>query len=136
MNTRDYLRQTFALDRMINNKLRHIASLRELLTGSAATISDMPRNPSPANSRLESIMAEIVDLEEEVNQDIDRLADIKHIILNASYALEKESAQRIIECRYVKLMPWSQIYAETGYSKRQVYRLHDEALIRIKLPAD
>lgn len=134
MTAREYLHQTFVLDRQINSKIRHIASLRDLLTSGSTEISGMPRNPSPAKSRLENIAAEIVDLEAEANYATDRLAEVKHIILEASYALEKEGAQQIIECRYVKLMPWDQVLSETGYSKRQAYRLHDDALLHIKLP--
>lgn len=134
MTVQEYLNQTFALDKEINRKRQHIEALRNLLTSGTPKITAMPKSPSPNNSRMADIIAEIADLEKEVTAGADRLVQIKHDILEASYGLARDTEQAVIENRYVLLMQWEDIYNKMGYSRRQVLRVHDDAIKHIKIP--
>ena len=134
MTAREYLNQTFVINSEINRKLQHIAALRNLLESDTTKLTGMPRNPSPNNSRMADIIAEIADLEKEADMETDRLVNIKRTILSAAYALDKDIARQVIELRYIKAMSWPMVMKETGYSKRQLFRYHKEALEKINLP--
>ena len=75
MTAKEYLSQARFLDNRINSKIQQVSSLNELATKCTATISDMPKSQSISNSRLEDTVVKIVDLQEEINRDIDRLVD-------------------------------------------------------------
>lgn len=134
MTAQEFLNQAFVLDREINRKQQHIEALRNLLISSTPTLTDMPKNPSPNNSRMADIVAEIADLEKEVTADIDHLVQIRHDIVDAAFLLKVETERAIIEDRYVKLMRWEEIVTQLGYSKSHILRIHNDAVNHIVLP--
>ena len=77
MNAKEYLSQAFHIDQRINSKLEQVMKLRETSTKATATLSDMPRGDTPNVHRLEDTICKIIDLENEINHDIDRLVDLK-----------------------------------------------------------
>ena len=81
MTEKEYLLQARYLDERINSKIQQIASLNELATRCTSTISDMPRNPNHGGSRMADAVIKIVSLQEEINEDIDALVDLKHEIM-------------------------------------------------------
>ena len=77
MTAKEYLGQAYRLDQRIDAKLEQVANLRALATKATATITDMPRSSSPNLQHMEGTIVKIVDLEQEINEDIDRLVDLK-----------------------------------------------------------
>ena len=77
MKIKEYLNQAHRLDQRINSKLEQISSLHDLASKATVTYSDMPRNPNKGKSRIEECILKIMELEEEINRDIDRLVDLK-----------------------------------------------------------
>ena len=74
MTAKEYLGQARFLDMRINSKIQQVASLNELATKCTATISDMPGNPNRGGSRMADAVIKIIDLQEEINRDIDKLS--------------------------------------------------------------
>lgn len=81
MTAKEYLSQARFLDDRINSKIQQISSLNELATKCTATISDMPHSPNSGGSTMADAVCKIVDLQEEINKDIDRLVDLKREIM-------------------------------------------------------
>ena len=77
MNAKEYLLQARYLDERITSKTQQIASLNDLATKCTSTISDMPRNPNHGGSRMEDAILKIVDLEDGLKKDIEKLVDLK-----------------------------------------------------------
>ena len=77
MTAKEYLGQAYRLDQRINSKLEQVMSLRDLTTKATATMSDMPGGGSRNVYRMQDIIGKIIDLEDEINQDIDALVDLK-----------------------------------------------------------
>ena len=134
MTAQEFLNQTFVINSEINRKQQHIEALRNLLVSSTPALTGMPKNPSPNNSRMADIVAEIADLEKEVEADIERLVQIRHDIVEAAFLLKAETERAIIEDRYVKFMRWEEIVTHLGYSKSHVLRIHNDAVNHIVLP--
>ena len=128
MRIKEYLNQAHRLDQRINSKLDQIASLHDLATKATVTYSDMPRNPNKGKSKLEDTIVKIMELEEEINRDIDRLVELKGDITHLIKKLDSHEYQILLEQRYLCFKSWEQISVDLGYSIQHTFRLHDEAL--------
>ena len=136
MTAKEYLSQAFHIDQRISSKLSQVMRLREAATNCTATLTDMPRPDSPSRQQMADTICKIVDLEREINEDIDRLVDLKAEARRAINAVSDPDQQLILELRYLCYKPWNEIMTELGYSDPTIYRLHGEALKRILVPGE
>ena len=127
MTAKEYLSQAYRIDQRINSKIEQIASLRELSLKATTTLSDMPKGTQNVHSK-EKIITKMMDLENEINADIDRLVDLKHEMVSVIRAVENPEQQTLLEQRYLCFKPWEQIAVTMGYSLQHIFRLHDKAL--------
>ena len=73
MTAKEYLLQAHYLDERITSKTQQIAALNELATKCTSTFSDMPKSPSRGGSRMEECIVKIIDLEDKLREDIEKL---------------------------------------------------------------
>ena len=128
MNTKEYLSQAYRIDQRINSKLAQVMSLRDLLGKATGTLSGAPKAATPNPHSMEETIAKMVDLENEINEDIDALVDLKTEIMRRIKRVENTEYQTILELRYLCFKRWEEIAVEMGYSLRRLYELHDCAL--------
>jgi len=128
MNTKDYLSQAYRIDQRINSKLAQVMSLRDLLGKATGTLSGAPKAATPNPHTMEDTIAKMVDLENEINEDIDTLVDLKAEIIRRIKRVENTEYQTILELRYLCFKRWEVIAVELGYDLRYLYKLHDQAL--------
>ena len=131
MSTKDYLSQAYRIDQRINSKLAQVMSLRDLLGKATGTLSGAPKAATPNPHSMEDTIAKLVDLENEINEDIDTLVDLKAEIMRRIKRVENTEYQTILELRYLCFKRWEEIAVEMGYSLRRLYELHDCALEEI-----
>ena len=136
MTAKEYLSQAFHIDQRISSKMSQVMRLREAATNCTATLTDMPRPDSPSRQQMADTICKIVDLEREINEDIDRLVDLKAEARRTINAVSDPDQQLILELRYLCYKPWSEIMTELGYSEPTIYRLHGEALKKILVPGE
>ena len=136
MTAKEYLSQAFHIDQRISSKLSQVMRLREAATNCTATLSDMPRPDSPSRQQMTDTICKIVDLEREINEDIDRLVDLKAEARRTINAVSDPDQLLILELRYLCFKPWNEIMTELGYSEPTIYRLHGEALKKILVPGE
>ena len=98
------------------------------------TYSDMPKSPNRDGSRMEDAIIKIIDLENEINQDMMKLVELKKDIIRRIKAVESAELQTILELRYLSYMRWEEIAIELGYGIDNVFRLHRNALDEITIP--
>ena len=77
----------------------------------------------------------IIDLQEEINRDIDRLVDLKAEIVSVIKAVNNAEYQTLLEKRYLCFMTWESIAVDMGYSIQHLYRLREKAYAEVKIPA-
>ena len=128
MKIKEYLGQAYRIDHRINSKLDQISALHDLATKASSTVNDMPGSPNRNIHKMEDVIVKIIALEEEVNQDIDELVDLKTDITHLVKTLESHEYQIILEQRYLCFKTWEQISVDMGYSIQHTFRLHDKAL--------
>lgn len=131
MTAKEYLSQARFFDDRINSKIQQISSLNELATKCTATISDMPHSPNSGGSTMADAVCKIVDLQEEINKDIDRLVDLKREIMGVIKAVPNVEYQTILEKRYLCFISWEQIAVDMNYSMQHIHRMHSFALKEI-----
>ena len=128
MNAKEYLKQAFYLDKRINSKLEQVESLNALATKATSTLSDMPKSPNRGSSKLEDTIVKIVDLQEEINRDIDKLVDLKAEMVGTIKQIQNKELQVILEKRYLCYETWEKIAVDMNYDIRHIHRLHNLGL--------
>ena len=134
MTAKEYLSQARYLDVCINTKIHQVSVLNDLATKCTSTISGMPRNPSPSQSPMADTVAKIIDIEEEINRDIDRLVDLKRELTAVIKAVEDPQYQTLLEMRYICLRSWEDIAADFNTSPNNIFKMHRRALRLVTVP--
>ena len=133
MTAKEFLRQVRFVDRMIDSKLRQVERLRDEAGRTTLLLSDMPRGGGSRN-HLEDVITKIVDLENEINRDIDRLVDLKTAARAAINMIQEPEYRLILELRYLCYKTWPEIAETMGYCESNIYRLHGFALNSFVVP--
>lgn len=131
MTAKEYLQQARFLDARINSKIQQVSSLNDLALKCTATISDMPKSPNRGGSNMADTICKIVDLQEEINSDIEKLVDLKREIMGVIKSVPNVEYQTLLEKRYLCFITWEQIAVDLNYSIQHIYRMHDLALKEI-----
>lgn len=135
MTAKEYLGQAYRIDQRINSKIEQVSSLRTLATKATSTLSDTPPSGTRNVHRMEDIIVKIIDMENEINADIDKLIDLKQEIIRVIKAVENQELHTLLELRYLCFKTWEEISVEMGYTIRHIYRLRDMALKKINVPS-
>jgi DNA-directed RNA polymerase specialized sigma subunit len=134
MNAKEYLGQAYRIDQRINSKLEQISSYRDLTNKVTSIISDMPHSSTRDISSMENVICKIIDLENEVNDDIDYLVELKRSMVSMIKQIKNPEYQTLLELRYLCYHSWEKIAVEMDYSLQHVFRLHNNALKDIIIP--
>ena len=132
MTAKEYLSQAYRLDQRIDAKIEQVMSLRNLAAKATSTLSDVAPSGTRNIHRMEDIIIKIIDFENEINADIDRLVDLKREIMRVIKALPNPEYQTLLELRYLCFKSWEQIAVMLGYDLRYTHKLHNRALEECK----
>ena len=135
MTAKEYLSQASQLDAQINSKIEMLDSLNALAVKSTQAISGMPHSPNRGGSSLEETIAKIMDLQEEINRDIDRLVDLKREITAVIRDVSDAECRVVLEKRYIVGKSWAEISQDLKCKLRYLYKVHGYALAAVRLPA-
>ena len=128
-----YLKRYITLDREIDRKLKEVGRLRSKLTRITQVLTAEPRGGGSIYGKTEGILAKIVDLENEIDADIDRLVAIRDGIKTIIEAVEDDREKLLLQYRYLDGKTFEKIAVEMNYSWRQIHRLHSKALTNLKM---
>lgn len=81
---------------------------------------------------MEGVIVKIIDLENEIDEEIDRLVDLKKDIVSLIKQVKNPEYQTLLELRYLCFRTWEQIAVAMSYDLSWVHRLHNKALGKIK----
>lgn len=132
MTAKEYLSQALAINHKIDSKLEQASSLRSLSMKVTTSFGENRVQTTRKQSPMEEIIVKLMDLENEVNKDIDRLIKIKEDILEVISQVKDINQQVILEKRYISRKTWEDIARETGYDRSTIYRNHGKALKEIE----
>lgn len=128
MNAKEYLSQAFQLDQRINSKLEQVSVLRALALKTTSVLQHDQVQSTKQQSPMENALVKLMSLEEEINDDVDRLIDLKRELKSFVDKIENSSHRLLLEFRYLGGSNWEEVAAIMGYDVRWVYRLHRKAL--------
>lgn len=134
MTTKEYLRQIYRYERMINNNLAEIYQLRTLASNISIALTPDKVQTSGNKDTLGNTMAKIYDLEREVDVLVDNLYKQKKIIVKQIESMLKHNDDRheeyydVLTARFVRCMTFEEIPSEIGMSERKMYYIYNEAL--------
>ena len=128
-----YLKRYVLLDKEIDRKLEEVSRLRSKLTRITQVLTTEPRGGGTIYGKTEEILAKIVDLENEIDADIDRLISIRDNIKAVIEAVEDDRERLLLQYRYLDGWTFEKIAVEMNYSWRQIHRLHSRALTNLKM---
>ena len=127
-NAVGFLSQARHIDVQINSKLEELYSLKAMAEKVTTTYqSDMVDGSRDVHKR-EGIICKIIDLQNEINSDIDRLVDLKISIRQIIESLPDMEGRTVLNLRYVRLLKWQEVADTMGYSLRRVHNFHDRAI--------
>lgn len=133
MTAKEYLEQARFIDREINNKLVLLAIAKEDLASTTVQNDGMPRSETRCTDGLSRAVARVVDYEDEINEIVDGLVDLKRKTLRSINALKKPEHRLVLEERYILLKSWEEIAENLGCDVRQAHRYHGSALKEFKI---
>ncbi len=127
-NAVEFLSQARHIDVQINSKLEELYSLKALAEKVTTTYQNDMVDGSRDVHKREGIICKIVDLQNEINSDIDRLVDLKISIRQIIESLPDMEDRTVLKLRYVRLLKWQEVADTMGYSLRRVHDFHDRAI--------
>ena len=131
MKAKEFLKELIQIDLLIDCKLEQITKLRGRLTSIGSATDNESVQTGYIRDKIADTIANIMELEELVNDDIDRLTEYK---LKARYMIEELESnieKIILYKRYFECKHFEQIAIECNYSWRQTHRIHSNALINL-----
>ena len=126
-----YLSQVQYIDEMIGEKQDIIESMRSSITGTSASVEGERVQTSPKD-RLGETCVKIVDLCTQMQDDIDKLLEMKtEVIQTIDQYVTDLKARKLLYLRYIKYMNIETAAHEMRLSRRTAYNLHKIAIISI-----
>lgn len=136
MQAKQYLKQAYRLNDLINSDLEELDELRIFSKSiSTSNFSEMPtsgtRNTSPTFTRA---IDKIIDLENHINDEIVRLVDLKKEIRSVINEVIDGDEKLLLKYRYINFLTWEDICEKMNISIRTAHRIHASALAHVKVP--
>jgi len=132
MTAKEFLNQAYLLDQRIKAKSDQIQSLNELATNCSAVLTGMPRNPNKSQSPMADAVCKIIDLENEIARDMNRLVEIKKEIVEVIKKVDDVELRTLLEQRYLCGSTWEEISISLNKKMRWTFMLHDKALAEVE----
>jgi len=128
MTAKEYLNQLIAKDNEITRKQQRLETLRDVAVNTTPDYSGEAVQRTREKNPLENIMAEIIDLDREIDKDIDELVDLKAEVWEQIDKMEDERQKRILWLKYAERKSGKFIAEDLGLTQRHIRRLHTVAL--------
>lgn len=131
---KEYLRSYQNCSRRIKRIESEIDEIRSMKMYPSMQDDGMPHGSGQAD--LSGYAAELTKLEDELYKEgVDQVKLYKDITWKIQQ-LEDENERDVLFYRYIKGENWWRIAELTGYSERQIFRIHGDALKNLKITKD
>lgn len=137
MNAKQYLKQAYRLNELIESNQEELTALRE----SASSIpgidysKDKIQSGSVGDAGFTNIVAKIIEIENSINADINKLFDLKLQIRTVINSVENNEERLLLHDRYINFYTWEQVCEKMNISLRTAHRIHSIALSNVKVPS-
>lgn len=137
MTSKEYLRQAYRLDHRINSDIEEMERLRDMAGSVSSPSLEERHNPNrPTEAPFVRCIMRVMELEEKINAEIDRLVDLKEQMRGVIDTVRDKDEQMVLRYRYIHNMTWEQIGDELHADKSTVRRWHGSALQHVIMPEE
>ena len=136
MNVKEYLKQGRLLDQKINFNLRRLQEMKSGLCSisSPQFKADKVQTSPDGDAPFVKALLRVEEMQEQINQEIDLLVDLRQQIDEVIHSLASENQQMLLLYRYIEGRTWEDIGNLLGVDKSTVKRWHLDALAKLRLP--
>lgn len=130
MTTKEYLKQTFKLDKEIES-LRQAVETLEAQATKTTTALDPNKVGSGGSLNLdgrEQAMVKAVDYKNTIINKTIELIELKQQIIDSIYLVDNQDHRTLLILRYINLQTFEQIAVSMSYSYRNILYMHGAAL--------
>lgn len=128
VDAKAYLKQVQLYDTHICNKLEELQTLREMTTKITTSLKPDAISGGGFKDKLGDAIVKIIDLQNEINQAIDKYVEKKREVSAVIEKLENPDQIRILHMRYFEGKTWEQIACDIHMTYRNVCYIHGRAL--------
>ena len=132
MQVKEFLNKIRYIDAMIDCKRDQIKDLRDRLTSISCPMGEKVQSTKDPD-KFTNPVSKIIELEKEINDDIDKLIDLKRIARKVIEQLDNEVEKMVLYKRYFENKTFEQISVELNYSWRRIHQFHSDALIQLEM---
>lgn len=133
MTAKEYLNQAYILNQSIDKKILKYEQLKSIAMNTVGALTGMP-HASGVNDKICDCISKAVDLDREINNDIDRLSELKKEMREKIKEVNSHKERVLLIMRYIQFKSWYDIARQIGCSKNHVRnRLHDKAVCKINI---
>lgn len=136
MQAKDYLKQAYRLNELIQCNKLELTNLRYLsddIPGVDYSKDRVQTSPS-CEARFVKTVHKIIDLENAIYADIEKLLSLKLEIRTVINAVKDNEERLLLKHRYLNFMQWDDICVVMNVSMRTAHRIHTAALANVKVP--
>jgi len=126
-NAKEYLSQVKTIKLRLRVMTLQLQSLKDALTNISPNYSGMPKAATRNVNRLEDLIAAKMDLENEMAEEVLKLAEVQKTIRS----LANPYLQAVLHSRYIEGETWDNIAQSLLVSEARVYQLHRTALCEV-----
>lgn len=123
-----YLKKVKLYDTHINNKLKELDRLKDMITKITSTLKDDVVGGSRPQDKIGDAVSRIVDLQCEINMEIDHYVDLKQEVRTLVAEIGDSDQLDVIYKRYFLYETFEQIACEMHMTFRNVCYIHGKAL--------
>ncbi len=135
MTAKEYLSQGYRLEQRIKLAKMEIQDLEELAGSPGSPGFEEHFNPNrPSEAPFVKIIIRIMDMQDKVNKELDRLLDLKEELKGVIAKVNDKDEQLVLSYRYIYNWTWAQIGEEIYADERTVRRWHNKALSHVVVP--
>lgn len=136
MTAKEYLRQAYRLNELIDSRIMELERLRDYSTRlSSCNFEDVRVSKSRSTeATFARVIGKIIDLEKVINYDIDRFVDLKTEMNTAIDRVSNVDERLLLRYRYLNNYCWDDIAQLLNVSGRTVHRIHSSALYNFSVP--
>ena len=135
MTAKEYLNQIRDLDILIDRKQAALDRLRTLSMSISVSVNDNPIQTSGSKDKMGDTVSRIIDVQDEINADIDKLVGMRIEASNLIDQLNKTKEISVLYMRYLEKRSWDEIADELSYSLRRIFEIHGDALHNLEKSA-
>ena len=118
---------------MIDCKCSQIKDLRDRLTSISCSMAGEKVQSTKDPDKFTDPVSKIIELEQEINEDIDNLVELKCEARKSIEQLNDDREKLVLYKRYFENKTFEQISVEMNYSWRRIHQFHSDALMQLEM---